>query len=119
MSADLYVITPGWTVQAPYVRTTLRRALELRSAQNVWTGTEHISNARGMIHGDELPDSGRWTLTKSQLATLVIALKWRRAKRGTWEANTAPDVIAHYEEIEDAVTEAYRAACHAEGRYWM
>lgn len=119
MSADIYVVTPGWTVQAPYVRTTLRRALALQPTQNVWRSTEHISNATAMIYGDELPDSGRWTLTKSQLATLVIALKWRRAKREAFGSDTAPDTLAHYEEIEEAVTQAYRSACHAEGRYWM
>ncbi|MGA4842103.1 hypothetical protein [Streptomyces sp. G45] len=114
MSADIYVIKPRWTVQAPYVRSTLRRALELQPAQRVWSSAEHINNAIVMIYGDELPDSGPWLLTTSQLATLVTALKWRHSKRGTWERNTAPETLAHYEEIESAIAQAYRAACHAE-----
>ncbi|MCC3767279.1 hypothetical protein [Streptomyces sp. UNOC14_S4] len=115
----MYVITPRWTVQAPYVRTTLRRALGAQSAQDVWSGTEHINNATAMIYGNDLPDSGQWTFTKSQLATLVIALKWRRVNRDSFGTDTASDTLAHYEEIEDAVNQAYRSACHAEGRYWM
>ncbi|MER7043635.1 hypothetical protein [Streptomyces jumonjinensis] len=119
MSADIYVIKPGWTVQAPYLRTTLRRALEFQSVQSVWSGAEHINNAIAMLYSDELSDSGPWMLTKSQLSTLVAATEWRRAKRGTWDVHTNPEILAHYSEIEKEISEAYRSACHAEGCYRM
>jgi hypothetical protein len=119
MSADIFVIKPQWTVQAPYLRSTLKRALELQATQNVWSGAENINNAVEMAYGDELPDSGRWLLTRSQLRTLKIAIEWRRAKRASSDREIAPDILEHWTEIEDQVIEAYRAACHAEGLYWV
>ncbi|WP_030711074.1 hypothetical protein [Streptomyces sp. NRRL F-2580] len=119
MSADIFVIKPRWTVQAPHLRCTLKRALALQSAQNVWSGTENINNAVAMAYGDELPDSGRWLLTRSQLRTLKIAIEWRRAKRAASDRETAPDILEHWTEIEDQVIEGYRGACHAEGLHWI
>ncbi|MFE4639205.1 hypothetical protein ACFRJ1_38285 [Streptomyces sp. NPDC056773] len=118
MNLDAQVIQPAYRVQAPYLRTTLRRALALQSAQNVWAGTEHISNARGLVSG-ELPDGGPWILTRSQLTTLVIALRWRSARRAATGVNAPPDIVARWQEIEDAVTQAHRAACQSEGLYWI
>ncbi|MFD6468702.1 hypothetical protein [Streptomyces goshikiensis] len=119
MSADLFVISPKWTVQAPHLRCTLRRALAVRPEQNVWSGTEHINNAVAMIYGGDLQDSGPWHLNHSQLRTLKIAIEWRRAKRKANPQKTAPDILEHWEEIEDEVIAAYRAACHKKGLYWM
>ncbi|MFJ8628588.1 hypothetical protein ACIRD3_37895 [Kitasatospora sp. NPDC093550] len=119
MSADLFVINPKWTVQAPHLRCTLRRALAAQPEERVWSGTEHINNAGAMAGGGELPDSGPWHLTHSQLRTLKIAIEWRRAKREANPQKTAPDILRHWAEIEDEVIAAYRAACHTDGLHWM
>ncbi|MFF3015874.1 hypothetical protein [Streptomyces sp. NPDC057939] len=119
MSADLFVITPKWTVQAPHLRCILKRALAVQPAQQVWSGAEHINNAGAMAYGGELPDSGPWHLDRSQLCTLKIAIEWRRAKRQAHPQNTASDILEHWTEIEDEVIAAYRNSCHAEGLYWM
>ncbi|MFD0370816.1 hypothetical protein [Streptomyces sp. NPDC127114] len=119
MSADLFAIRPQWTVQAPHLRCILRRALAVRPGHNVWPGTEHINNALAMAYGGELPDSGPWYLTRSQLRTLKIAIEWRRAKREGHPQKTAPDILEHWTEIEDEVIAAYRNSCHAEGLHWI
>ncbi|MBT2405608.1 MULTISPECIES: hypothetical protein [unclassified Streptomyces] len=119
MSADIFVIEPRWTVQAPHLRCTLKRGLALQATQNVWSDTEHINNAVAMAYANELPDSGRWLLTRSQLRTLKIAIEWRRGTRAANDRHTAPDILEHWTEIEDQVIEAYRAASHAEGLYWI
>ncbi|MFF1906416.1 hypothetical protein [Kitasatospora sp. NPDC058218] len=119
MSADLFAIRPKWTVQAPHLRCTLRRALAAQPEQRVWSGTEHINNAGALAYGGELPDSGPLYLDRSQLRTLKIAIEWRRAKREASPQKVAPDILEHWTEIEDEVIEAYRAACHKEGLYWM
>ncbi|MFF7166931.1 hypothetical protein ACFZBP_37060 [Streptomyces sp. NPDC008086] len=119
MSADIFVITPRWTVQARHLRCTLQRALALQAMQNVWSGTENINNAVAMAYGNELPDSGSWLLTRSQLRTLKIAIEWRRVTRAARDRKAAPDIIEHWTEIEDQVIEAYRAASHAEGLHWI
>ncbi len=54
MSADIFVIEPQWIVQALHLRCTLKRALALQSAHNVWSSTEHINNAVAMAYGDQL-----------------------------------------------------------------
>ncbi len=119
MSADVFVIQPRWTVQAPHLRCTLKRALALQATQNVWSSTEHINNAVEMTYGDQLPDSGRWELTRSQLRTLKIAIEWRRARRSASDGRVAPHVLEHWAEIEEEVIVAYRAASHAEGIDWV
>ncbi len=118
MSADVFVIEPLWAVQAPHLRCTLKRALALQSAHNVWSGTEHINNAVAMAYGDQLPDSGRWELTRSQLHTLKIAIEWRRARRAASDRKTAADILEHWAEIEDEVLAAYAVANEA-GLYWI
>ncbi|WP_344446106.1 hypothetical protein [Kitasatospora nipponensis] len=119
MSADLFVINPKWAAQAPHLRCTLKRALAVQPEQRVWSGTEHINNAGSMAYGGELPDSGPWHLDRSQLRTLKIAIEWRRAKREAHPRETAPDILAHWTEIEDEVIAAYRDACHADGLHWI
>ncbi|MFF5106078.1 hypothetical protein [Streptomyces sp. NPDC000134] len=119
MSADIFVIEPQWIVQAPHLRCTLKRALALQAKQNVWASTEHINNARVMAYGDQLPDSGRWELTRSQLRTLKIAIEWRRAKHAASDQKTAPDILEHWTEIEDEVIAAYRAVSNEAGLYWI
>ncbi|MEE1797497.1 hypothetical protein PUR57_02150 [Streptomyces sp. JV176] len=119
MSADIFVIQPRWTVQAPHLRCTLKRALALQSTRNVWSGIEDINNAVEMAYGGELPDSGRWLLTCSQLRTLQIAIEWRRVNRATSDQGAAPDILEHWKEIEDEIIGAYRDACHEEGMYWI
>ena len=119
MSADIFIIEPQWIVQAPHLRCTLKRALALQDTQNVWSSTEHINNARAMAYGNQLPDSGRWQLTRSQLRTLKIAIEWRRAKRTTSDKEIAPDILERWTEIEDEVIAAYRAAGNEAGLYWI
>ncbi|MFJ2819404.1 hypothetical protein [Streptomyces sp. NPDC087294] len=119
MSADVFIIKPQWAVQAPHLRCTLKRALALQSTQNVWFGTENINNAVAMAYGDQLPDFGRWELTRSQLRTLKIAIEWRRAKRADDGTGTAPDIFEHWTEIEDEVIAAYRKASQEAGLYWI
>ncbi|MEU7230136.1 hypothetical protein [Streptomyces chrestomyceticus] len=119
MSADIYVIKPRWVVQAPYLRTTLRRALEFQATQNVWSDAEHVNNATSMIHGNEITDTGPWEFTKSQLSTLVAAIKWRRGKHATWDRMASPDIRKHWAEIEGEIIDAYRSACHADGAQWV
>lgn len=119
MSADIFVIQPRWTVQAPHLRCTLKRALALQATQNVWSGTENINNAVEMAYGNQLPNFGRWLLTHSQLRTLKIAIEWRRVKRAASDRKTAPDILEHWKEIENEVIAAYRAASHAEGLHWI
>ncbi|MGW2840621.1 hypothetical protein ACWCWD_22860 [Streptomyces sp. NPDC001493] len=119
VSADIFIIEPQWTVQAPYLRCTLKRALALQSAHNVWSGTEHINNAVAMAYGDQLPDSRRWELTRSQLRTLKIAIEWRRATRAASDKTTAPEILERWMRIEDEVMGAYRATSNETGSYWM
>ncbi|OEV20727.1 hypothetical protein AN221_10965 [Streptomyces nanshensis] len=119
MSADIFVIEPQWIVQAPHLRCTLKRALALQATQNVWSSTEHINNAVAMAYGDQLPDSGRWELTRSQIRTLKIAIEWRRTKRAASDKKTAPDVLEHWTQIEDEVIAAYRAVSNEAGLYWI
>jgi hypothetical protein len=119
MSADMFVIEPRRAVQAPHLRCILKRALALQVTQNIWSGTENINNAVAMAYGNELPDSDRWFLTRSQLRTLKIAIEWRRAKRAASERKTASDTLDHWTEIENQVIEAYRAASHAEDLHWI
>ncbi|ARF73793.1 hypothetical protein B7C62_17105 [Kitasatospora albolonga] len=115
MSADVFTIEPQWIVQAPYLRCTLKRALALQSAHNVWSGTEHIENAVSMAYGDQLPDFGRWELTRSQLRTLKIAIEWRRATRAASDQKTAPDILERWTQIEDEVIAAYCAVSNEAG----
>ncbi|MFJ9889482.1 hypothetical protein ACIQRW_26990 [Streptomyces sp. NPDC091287] len=119
MSADIFTIEPQWIVQAPHLRCTLKRALALQTAHNVWSGTEHINSAVAMAYGDQLPDSGRWELTRSQLRTLKIAIEWRRATRAASDKKTAPDILEHWTKIEDEVIAAYRAVSNEAGLYWI
>ncbi|MFJ6705686.1 MULTISPECIES: hypothetical protein [unclassified Streptomyces] len=118
MSADIFVIEPQWIVQAPHLRCTLKRALALQAAHNVWSGTEHINNAVEMAYGDLLPDSGRWELTLSQLRTLKIAIEWRRATQAASGKKTAPNILERWTQIEDEVIATYQDVSEAE-LYWM
>ncbi|MCH0566925.1 hypothetical protein I3F54_27715 [Streptomyces sp. MUM 2J] len=72
-----------------------------------------------MAYGDQLPDSGRWELTRSQLRTLKIAIEWRRAKRAASDKTTAPDILKRWTQIEDEVIAAYRAVSNEAGLYWI
>ncbi|MGW7292872.1 hypothetical protein ACWGIB_10855 [Streptomyces xiamenensis] len=114
MSADLFVIEPRWTVQVPHLRCTLKRALALQSTRPVWSEAEDVNNAVMMVHGVDLPDSGRLFLTRSQLHTLKIAIEWRRENRAASNGRTAPDILAQWKEIEDQIIETHQDASRAE-----
>ncbi|MEU4199184.1 hypothetical protein AB0F64_04415 [Streptomyces sp. NPDC026294] len=118
MSADVFTIDPQWAVQAPHLRCILKRALALQATQNVWSGTEHINNAVEMAYGNQLPGSGRWELTRSQLHTLKIAIEWRRVKRVSSDKKTAADILKHWTAIEYEVLAAYAVANEA-GLHWI
>ncbi|MFJ5882693.1 hypothetical protein [Kitasatospora cineracea] len=88
------------TCQAPFLRSTLRRALN--AAEPVWAGTEYVNAARHLSFN--LPDSGPWYLTRTELHTLRQALERRRAG-GSWGAG----VTASCEAL-DAMAERITAA---------
>lgn len=118
VSADVFVIKPKRSVQAPHLRCTLKRALALQSTQNVWAGPEHIKNAVTMAYGGQLPDFRRWELTHSQLHTLKVAIEWRRAKRAASNEKTDPDILKHWADIENEVLAAYAVSNEA-GSCWI
>ncbi|MFD5553742.1 hypothetical protein ACFWIA_07870 [Streptomyces sp. NPDC127068] len=113
VSADIFVIQPRWTVQAPHLRCTLKRALAVQSTQSVWPSVEHIDNAVAMVYGDQLPDHRRWELTHSQLCTLKIAIEWRRVKRAASDNEIAPDILELWKDIEDEVLAAHAVSNEA------
>lgn len=100
------VATYSYTCTA-YVRTMLRRALELHPTHNVWVSTEYVNAAQGMTNlvtwSDILPDETTWSLTKTQLTTIYIALQWCR------------DECL----IEGEIYRALQGIWHSEGKYWM
>lgn len=108
-----------------YVRTTLRRALELQSRDNIWAGTEYINAARGMVLNTytttRLPDESVWELTRLELMTIHRALEWRRAKRdaGTADKRVRHVIRSEWSFIEAEIARVVRAIWHAEGKYWM
>lgn len=105
-----------------YVRTTLRRALELQSRDRVWAGSEYINAARGMVTGlSTLPDESVWELTKTELMTIHRALEWRRSKRafGIVDQGIRPVILAEWEQVENEIYRVLRSIWHNEGKYWM
>lgn len=104
-----------------YVRSTLRRALELQSTHNVWTGTDYINTARSLVSLSKLPDEQTWELTKLELHTIYAALSWRYANRsvGTADLSTSPEIEAEWSHIEDEIYRVLREVWHSEGKYWM
>ncbi|MGC9439245.1 hypothetical protein [Streptomyces sp. WG5] len=108
-----------------YVRTTLRCALALQSAQNVWDNEEHANTARGMMGpvgwSEILSDTQVWELTKLELMTIHRALEWRKAKRdaGTADTHVSHVIRAEWSFIEAEITRVLRAVWHSEGKYWM
>ncbi|MEV7090108.1 hypothetical protein AB0O07_30210 [Streptomyces sp. NPDC093085] len=78
-----------------------------------------INNALDMAYGGQLPDSGRWMLTRSYLRTLKIAIEWNRGKGAVSDGGDDPVIRERCTEIENEVIAAYRDVSHAEGLYWM
>ncbi|SEB31838.1 hypothetical protein SAMN04490356_0521 [Streptomyces melanosporofaciens] len=56
------------------------------------------------LRGTTLTDRGPWSLTRAELGTLVVALRWRRGR-----AQTAvdPHVERAHENITKAIASAY------------
>lgn len=101
-----------------YVRTTLRRALELQSTQNVWSGTDYVNTGRSLVSLSKLPDEQTWELSKLELMTIHLALEWRKAKRmGT--RVTRISVEKEWANIENEIYRVLREVWHSEGKYWM
>lgn len=105
-----------------YVRTTLRRALELQNRDNVWSGTESVNAARGMVAGSGvLPDTQVWRLTETELMTIHLAIQWRKGMRRSLRADTRVrgSVIEEWSRIEDEILRVLREVWHSQGKYWM
>jgi len=105
-----------------YVRTTLRRALELQSTHNVWAGSEYVNAAKAMVPNTyvtcKLPDETTWELTKLELMTIHLALEWRKAKRmGT--RVTPITLVREWAHIEEEIYRVLKGIWHSEGKYWM
>ncbi|MFJ6010226.1 hypothetical protein ACIQHZ_31575 [Streptomyces halstedii] len=118
------VATYSYTCTA-YVRTTLRRALELQGTHNVWAGTEYVNAARAMVPNTyattRLPDEQTWELTKLELLTIGRAIAWRRARRhaGLADTNTPLDLEMEWGQIQDEIHRVLQGVWHSEGKYWM
>ncbi|MEU0159034.1 hypothetical protein ABZ154_09380 [Streptomyces sp. NPDC006261] len=108
-----------------YVRTTLRRALELQSTQKVWTGTEYVYAAMALVPNTyvttKLPDEQTWELTKLELHTIYRALGWRKGRRngGHTDLNTSVEQCEEWSNIEEEIFRVLREVWHSEGKYWM
>ncbi|MEU0952782.1 hypothetical protein ABZ353_10630 [Streptomyces niveus] len=123
--------TPTYRVPAysytctAYVRTTLRRALELHSTQNVWADTKYVNAANALVGrhtwADFLPDKTTWNLTKTELMTIHSAITWRKAKRfaGLVDRGVTSTQTQEWAHIEDEIYRVLRGIWHAEGKYWM
>ncbi|MFJ3084352.1 hypothetical protein ACIPJG_31990 [Streptomyces halstedii] len=115
------VATYSYTCTA-YVRTTLRRALELQSTHNVWAGTKYVNAAQGMLGNfwsDILPDEQTWELTKLELMTIHRALEWRKGRRGFSDTDRDEKLYPEWDNIADEIYRALREVWHSEGKYWM
>lgn len=104
-----------------YVRTTLRRALALQSTDNVWSGTEYVNTARGMVGAtgwsEILPDEQTWELTKLEIMTIHRALEWRESRPAYLRSSQL--IRDHWKNITNEITRVLRSIWHSEGRYWM
>ena len=108
-----------------YVRTTLRRALALQPTHNVWTGTEYVNAARGMVGvigwSEILPDADTWSLTKTELMTIHLAIEWRRSRRmaDIMDRRIRQSTLDEWAHIEDEIYRVLRGIWHSEGKYWV
>lgn len=108
-----------------YIRTTLRRALEFQGRDNIWSGTEYVNAAHGMVGvlgwSDILPDEPVWELTKLELMTIRRALEWRQGKRtaGSVDTSISSEQLEEWAQIEQEITNVLRTIWHSEGKYWM
>jgi hypothetical protein len=105
-----------------YVRTILRRALELNNLQHVWTGTEFINAAVRMTRSPSvLPDVPVWRLTEMEVKTIHRALEWHASKRrgGFVDTGLPTSILLMYARIELEVERVMRGIWHSQGKYWM
>lgn len=109
VSERRYAVRTSTVSQCAYVRTTVRRALELQAQYNIWTGTEYVNAARELA-AEGLPDVPVWNLTKTELRTLARAIESRRARRnaGRCDVTTSETVLADWHEIEEAILRKHR-----------
>ncbi|MEU9258967.1 hypothetical protein AB0D68_10820 [Streptomyces sp. NPDC048212] len=120
-----YTVATYSYVCTAYVRSTLRRALELQSTHNVWTGSEYVNSAAAMVPNTyvtcKLPDEQTWELTKLELMTIHRALGWRENRRWSEETDlTVPAVVvAEWGGIQDEIYRVLQGIWHSEGKYWM
>ncbi|WP_371665970.1 hypothetical protein OG306_33115 [Streptomyces sp. NBC_01241] len=106
-----------------YVRTTLRRALELQGTQNVWAGNgaDVAQEMLGSEWADILPDRTTWELTKLELMTTHRALEWRKGKRkaGETDHGISESTTEEWAHIEDEIYRVLQGIWHSEGKYWV
>lgn len=117
-----YKVATHSYVCTAYVRTTLRRALEMQPTHNVWAGTEYVNTARGMMGigwSDILPDETTWELTKLELMTVHRALEWRKGRRGFSDTDRDAKLYGEWDQIGDEINRVLTGIWHSEGKYWM
>ncbi|WP_157875619.1 MULTISPECIES: hypothetical protein [unclassified Streptomyces] len=106
-----------------YVRTTLRRALELQSTQNVWVGGDYVKTAKALVPNTyetcKLPDETTWELTKLELMTIHQALEWGKAKPERTGTDREVNRFVEEAQIEDEIFRVLQGIWHSEGKYWM
>lgn len=115
-------------LQSHYLRWVLSEALKRHGRENIFIGTEHVSNALRMSRNLTLSGEAPWGLDKIELRTLVIGLRWWDvrwhqgqipARKGYYVDRWPIKLKALYEAVEKDVREAHRAACHADGATWI
>ena len=104
-----------------YVRSTLRRALELQPRDNVWASTEYVNTARGLVGptgwSEYLPDERTWELTKLELMTIHRALEWRENKPSYLHSSQL--LRDAWSNISEEITGVLRDIWHSEAKHWM
>lgn len=104
-----------------YVRTTLRRALELQSTHSVWADAEYVNAARAMVPNTyvttRLPDATTWELSELELSTIHRALQWRKEFRGTDQRYE--NLYQEWGFIEEEIYRVLQGIWHSEGKHWM
>lgn len=125
VAVQKYIIPTYSYVCTAYVRSTLRRALELQSTHNVWADSDYVNSAQFMIGLETwervLPDTQTWDLTRTELVTIRQALAWRRERRNAGQCDhSAKESLAfEWGRIEAEVNQVLRGIWHSEGKYWM
>ncbi|MBD0739821.1 hypothetical protein [Streptomyces sp. CBMA29] len=107
-----YAVRTFSVSQRAYVRTTLRRALELQPQYNIWAGSEYVYAARELVaDGGRLSDEPVWNLTKTELRAVARAIESRRARRiaGRCDVAASETALTDWHGIEEAILRKHQA----------